>query len=106
MRQGGNQLSGNGSYFWQPSLLTSQPFQCLSMYNPDRGESGYERNHYNDATTTLGGPVARNRAWFFAGFQYLYDEESQPGGDPVYPKKNRQRRRSANLRGNSPPAGD
>ncbi len=97
MRQGGNHLSGNGSYFWQPSLLTSQPFRVpFDVANPDT-MSGYERQHYNDATTTLGGPISRDRAWFFAGFQYLYDEESQPGGDPVYPKKNHQQKAFGKL---------
>ncbi len=31
--------------------------------------------------------MSRDRLWFFAGYQHLRDEDSQPGGDPVYPKQ-------------------
>ena len=41
-------------------------------------ESGYERARYRDFTTNLGGPVVRDRLWFFAGYQYLRDYDSQP----------------------------
>ena len=37
---------------------------------------------YRDFATTLGGPVVRDRVWFFAGYQYLRDYDSQPGTDP------------------------
>ena len=34
----------------------------------------------------LGGPVVRNRVWFFTGYQYLRDYDSQPGTDPSFPR--------------------
>jgi hypothetical protein len=37
-------------------------------------------------TTHLGGPLVPNRAWFFAGYQYLRDSDSQPGTDPLFPR--------------------
>ena len=37
-------------------------------------------------TTNLGGPVLRDRLWFFAGYQYLRDYDSQPGTDPAFPR--------------------
>ena len=45
--------------------------------------SGYERDRYRDFTTNLGGPVVRDRLWFFGGYQYLRDYDSQPGADPT-----------------------
>ena len=39
-----------------------------------------------DFTTNLGGPVVRDRLWFFAGYQYLRDYDSQPGTDPAFPR--------------------
>ena len=39
-----------------------------------------------DFTTNLGGPVVRDRLWFFAGYQYLRDYDSQPGTDPTFPR--------------------
>ena len=41
---------------------------------------------YRDFTTNLGGPVVRDRLWFFAGYQYLRDYDSQPGTDPAFPR--------------------
>ena len=49
-------------------------------------DSGYERARYRDFTTTLGGPAVRDRLWFFAGYQYLRDYDSQPGTDPALPE--------------------
>ena len=89
MRQGSNRFLWDVSYYGQPRGLTSQP-----ITRPINGtgalDSGYERRRYHDATTTLGGPVVRDRLWFFAGYQYLRDEDSQPGGDPDFPKKYKQ----------------
>ena len=53
---------------------------------PGTGQSGYERARYRDFTTNLGGPVVRDRLWFFAGYQYLRDYDSQPGTDPAFPR--------------------
>ena len=48
--------------------------------------SGYERARYRDFTTNLGGPVRRDRLWFFGGYQHLRDYDSQPGADPQFPR--------------------
>jgi hypothetical protein len=40
-----------------------------------------------DLTTSLGGPVVRDRLWFFTAYQYLRDYDSQPGADPAFPRK-------------------
>ena len=44
--------------------------------------SGYERERYRDFTTNLGGPVARDRLWFFGGYQNADDS----GTDPAFPR--------------------
>ena len=41
---------------------------------------------YHDFTATLGGPVVRNRVWFFGGYQRVRDYDSQPGADPMFPR--------------------
>ena len=35
---------------------------------------------------SLGGPAIRDRLWFFAGYQWLRDYDSQPGTDPTLPR--------------------
>jgi hypothetical protein len=58
----------------------------LPVKNGSQPSSGYERIRYRDFTTNLGGPVHRDRLWFFAGYQYLRDYDSQPGTDPKFPR--------------------
>ena len=82
-RQGSDQFLGDASYYGQTSGLTSQPVR-LVFPGPGQPKSGYERVKYRDVTTNLGGPVLRDRLWFFAGYQHLRDYDSQPGTDPRF----------------------
>ena len=84
MRQGSDRFSLGTSYYGQTASLTSQPI--LRPYGTGEHESGYERVKYHDFTATLGGPVVRNRVWFFGGYQRVRDYDSQPGADPMFPR--------------------
>ena len=83
-RQGSNRFQYDASYYAQTSTLTSHP---VLLAVPGGPQTGYERDRYRDATSDLGGPVVRDRLWFFAGYQYLRDYDSQPGTDPTLPRK-------------------
>ena len=85
-KQGGPRLAAETSYYAQPSVFTAQPV-VLPVPGGMRPPSGYERVRYRDFTTSLGGPVKRNRAWFFGAYQYLRDYDSQPAADPAFPRK-------------------
>ena len=84
-RQGSNTFQPDLSYYGQPSALTAQPIElpCARCSQPT---SGYVRARYRDFTTNLGGPIVRNRLWFFTGYEYLRDYDSQPGTDPKFPR--------------------
>jgi len=84
-KQGGNRLVYDTAYYAQTPRLTSQPI-LLPVSRGSRPASGYDRIRYRDITTNLGGPVRRDRIWFFAGYQYLRDYDSQPGTDPAFPR--------------------
>ena len=84
-RQGSERFLYDASYYGQTAGLTSQPVQVVYP-GPGQPRSGYERVRYRDATTNLGGPVIRDRLWFFAGYQHLRDYDSQPGTDPAFPR--------------------
>ena len=94
-KQGGNQYQYDASYYAQPSGLTSQPVR-LPIPGGD-GVTGYERARYRDVTTNLGGPVVRDRLWFFAGYQYVRDYDSQPATDPSFPRAYEQNKIFAKL---------
>ena len=84
-KQGGNVFEPDLSYYSQPDSFTSHPVElpCPRCSEP---QSDYTRVRYRDLTTHLGGPLIPNRAWFFAGYQYLRDSDSQPGTDPLFPR--------------------
>ena len=83
-RQGGDRFQHDLSYYAQTAGLTSQPIR-LPISNSNES-SGYTRDRYRDLTANLGGPIVRSRLWFFAGYQYLRDYDSQPGTDPAFPR--------------------
>jgi hypothetical protein len=87
-KQGGNLFAPDFSYYSQPGSLTSHPVDqpCTRCSEP---QSEYTRLRYRDLTTHLGGPLVPNRAWFFAGYQYLRDSDSQPGTDPLFPRSSK-----------------
>lgn len=82
-RQGSSRFAYDAAYYGQPSSLTASP---VRLNVPGGPATGYERARYRDFTTSLGGPVRRDRLWFFAAYQYLRDFDSQPGTDPDHPR--------------------
>jgi hypothetical protein len=85
-KSGGNRFQYDAAYYWQTDALTSQPVRL--EYDAARQlDSGYERAAYRDFTTSLGGPVVRERLWFFSGYQHLRDSDSQPGTAPDLPRE-------------------
>ncbi len=88
-RQGGNVFQYDAAYYWQGAGLTAQPV-VLPVQRGTQPESGYERSRYRDFTTNLGGPVMRDRVWFFIGYHHIRDSDSQPGTDPAFPRTDAQ----------------
>jgi carboxypeptidase family protein len=95
-RQGGERVLYDASYYGQAANLTSQPVR-LPIPGSNQLTSGYERARYRDLTTNLGGPAIRDRLWFFGGYQYLRDYDSQPGTDPKQPRTYEQNKVFAKL---------
>ena len=93
-RQGSARLLYDVSYYAQTAGLTSQPVLRPAQ---GKGRTGYERVKYRDMTTNLGGPMVRERVWFFTGYQYLRDYDSQPGADPAWPRTYEQNKLFAKI---------
>lgn len=83
-RQGGNRFAFDASYYGQFGALTSQPIVLNCGACPD-GQSGFERDLYRDFSAHAGGPILRDRLWFYGGFFSQRDTLSQPGADPRFP---------------------
>ena len=85
LRQGSNRFLSDAAYYGQTAGLTGEPVR-LAIRGSNQ-QSGYARTRYRDFTTSVGGPLRRDRVWFFGGYQYLRDYDSQPGTPASQPRK-------------------
>src|SRR3990172_9963401 len=81
-KQGGNQLDGNVAFYYQHDNLTGRN----TTEEQDDGLP-YYRDKFNDLTINVGGPVLKDKFWFFGSYQYQRDADAQPGTDPSAPAK-------------------
>lgn len=79
-RQGSNQFKGDANVYFMNDSLTGRN-------TTDAQDDGlpYHRDQFLDTTWQLGGPILKDKFWFFGSFQYQKDSDSQPGTDPNYP---------------------
>jgi len=80
-KSGGNIFSGSAAYYGQFKALTGDN-------NPDTEQyDSYNRVRFFDLAATLGGPIIKDRVWFFGVYQLANDYESWWQYDPDYPSK-------------------
>ena len=64
-KAGTNVYRGDGSIYWAPPGLTSvpitRPCNCL------QGDTGFKLYKYLDYAAHIGGPIVKNRLWFYGG---------------------------------------
>ena len=80
-KKGGNELHGGASYYLLNDDLTDTNIE-LEGVDPDI--AGYHRTEYRRISALLGGPIVKDRVWFFGGAETLRDAASQPGVDPEF----------------------
>src|SRR4030095_3538176 len=95
-RQGSNQFHGDGNFYFQHQNLTGRNTtveqECEGVDDCPADGLPYHRDQFTDTTGQIGGPVKRDKLWFFGSFQYQKDAESQPGTDPAFPAKSSAKR--------------
>ena len=86
-RQGSNTFKGDINYYAQTNGLTGRN-------TTDAEDKGlpYHRDVFQDTTWQLGGPIVRDKLWFFGSFQYQNDAASAAGTDPAYPARSTAKR--------------
>jgi len=75
-KSGGNKFSGSANFYTQPKSFFL-PYGG-STYNDAKNPSmleGYKDNKY-DTAATLGGPILKDRLWFFLSGQYRNDSQN------------------------------
>jgi len=86
-KSGGNRISGSASYYGQFKSLTGD--NNPKPYNEQTGDGYYSFNRvkWYDYAFTLGGPILKDKIWFFGIFNNSLDRASDFGDDPDYPYK-------------------
>ncbi len=86
-RQGSNSFRGDTNFYFQNQSLTGRnTTDAQDLKQP------YNRARFRDSTTQLGGPIMKDKLWFFGSYQYQSDWESQPGTPAEYPAKSNAKR--------------
>ncbi len=83
-KSGSNQVKGLFNWFSQ--------YQGLTGNNAPDDEIPFHRDRFHDATAQLGGPLVRDKVWWFGSYQYRRDYFSELGTDPLYPTLDKQDR--------------
>lgn len=78
-KSGGNEFHGNGNFYFQTDALTGT--------NVTLNGTTYHRAEYKDGTFQFGGPIKKDKIWFFGGVQSRKEHFSEPGTDPAFPKR-------------------
>ena len=87
-RQGTNAFHGDFNYFWQGDGFTSN--NTKNLKNPDGSFTDacsddlrcpWTRQKYHDFTAQIGGPIVKDKLWFFASYQYQRDSYWDIGVD-------------------------
>ena len=89
LKSGTNSFHGQYEQFWFHNDLISEPIK-LNCNCPD-GTTGYNQLYRQDLLTNVGGPIMKDRLWFFGAYIYNNRKETNPGIDPNIPFKYYQR---------------
>ncbi len=75
-KTGSNEFHGNLNFYYRANWLTGNN-------TPDE-EFPFYRDKYNELTATLGGPIIKDKLWFFWAGQLMTDTAAGVGADPSF----------------------
>jgi hypothetical protein len=79
-KKGSNEFHGGANYYLLDAGLTADNVDLNTGSNSDT----FHRLDYRQITGQVGGPIIRDRLWWFGGVQTFRDASSQPGTDPDF----------------------
>jgi hypothetical protein len=79
-KSGTNKYEADFTAYWKPNSLQSQSIK-VSCNCPD-GQTGFNLGKMRDETGHVGGPILKDRVWFYTGFQHYEFTYAPPGTYP------------------------
>ncbi|UCH95193.1 MAG: TonB-dependent receptor, partial [Candidatus Aminicenantes bacterium] len=78
-KSGGNKFSGTASFYFNHESLQSDNTKGTDLYDPEGPSEKTGQKFQYEPVVTLGGPIVRDRVWFFGNFSFTKQEEYAPG---------------------------
>src|SRR5262245_7211597 len=85
MKQGTNRVHVDGSGYWYPDALISKPI--LLNCNCSLGQTGFTTIFWRNYSVHAGGPLVKDKLWFYGGGNYDAKIITTPGIDPGRARK-------------------
>ena len=79
-KSGTNEKRGNASAFWHPDALLSEPTKVAC--GCPAGETGFNNRGFRNYNVHYGGPMVRDRLFYYAGVRYDERQQFTPGTNP------------------------
>lgn len=79
-KKGSNEFHGGANYYLLDSNLTGDNVDLDTGSDSDT----FHRLEYRQITGQVGGPIVKDKLWWFGGVQTYRDSSSQPGTDPTF----------------------
>ncbi|MCP5107449.1 MAG: TonB-dependent receptor [bacterium] len=78
-KSGGNQFSGTASFYYDHESLQSENTKGTVLYDPDGNSEKTGRKFSMEPVLTLGGPLVKDKLWFFTNLSMATQETYAPG---------------------------
>jgi len=78
-KSGTNEFKGGVNLWYQSDSLTGE--------NATIDGVGFRRDQFADLSATLGGPIKKDKAWFFVAYEYFRDAYNEAGDDSELPNQ-------------------
>jgi hypothetical protein len=75
-KSGSNDFKGGANVYWFDNSLVDSDIYLEGSIQPE-----YYQEEFWDISATLGGPIVKDRLWFFAAYEYWRDHWVYPGSD-------------------------
>ena len=79
-KSGTNKYEGDFTAYWKSNQLQSQSIK-VDCNCPD-GQTGFNLGKMRDESVHIGGPIMKDRLWFYSGFQHYAFTYAPPGTYP------------------------